>query len=99
MMSLEAFKEQSEISSQPATRATKGSPVREEWETRAKNLLRGELKRRGITYATLAELLKEIGIEENERNLSNKIGRGSFSVAFLLQCLHVIRATQLQLVD
>ena len=70
-----------------------------EFETRAKNLLKGELKRRGITYATLAEKLAAIGVVENERNLNNKISRGGFTSAFLLQCLDVIGASSLQLRD
>ena len=40
----------------------KDDPVNQEFETLAKNLLKGELKRRGITYAQLAEkLLAAIG--------------------------------------
>ena len=35
----------------------KADPATVEYETRAKNLLKGELKRRGITYAQLAERL------------------------------------------
>lgn len=70
-----------------------------EFETRAKNLLKGELKRRGITYAMLAEKLAEIGVSENERNLNNKISRGGFTAAFLLQCLDAIGAISLQLSD
>jgi Domain of unknown function (DUF6471) len=62
-----------------------------------KNLLKGELKRRGITYAGLAEKLAAIGVVENERNLNNKISRGGFTAAFLLQCLTAIKATNLQL--
>jgi hypothetical protein len=68
-----------------------------EYETRAKNLLKGELKRRGITYAGLAEKLAAIGVIENERNLNNKISRGGFTAAFLLQCLEVIGAVDLRL--
>ena len=69
------------------------------FETRAKNLLKGELKRRGITYAMLAEKLAAIGVSENERNLNNKISRGGFSAAFLLQCLEAIGASSLRLQD
>ena len=61
-----------------------------EYETRAKNLLKGELKRRGLTYAGLAEKLAAIRVSENERNLNNKISRGGFTAAFLLQCLEAI---------
>ncbi len=77
----------------------KGDPVTVEFETRAKNLLKGELKRRGITYANLAEKLAEIGVSENERNLNNKISRGGFTAAFLLQCLAVIGVHSLRLSD
>lgn len=75
----------------------KSDPVTVEFETRAKNLLKGELKRRGITYAGLAEKLAGIGVTENERNLNNKISRGGFTAAFLLQCLAAIGASSLSL--
>jgi uncharacterized protein DUF6471 len=77
--------------------ARKSDPVNIEYETKAKNLLKGELKRRGITYAQLAELLAEIGVQENERNLNNKISRGGFSAAFLLECLDAIGANSITL--
>ena len=77
--------------------ARKKDPVNVEYETRAKNLLKGELKRRGITYAQLADRLAEIGVQENERNLNNKISRGGFSAAFFLECLDVIGADSLRL--
>jgi len=56
----------------------KNDPVNVEYETRAKNLLKGELKRKGVTYAQLAEMLATIGVHETERNLNNKISRGGF---------------------
>lgn len=77
--------------------ARKSNPVTVEWETKAKNLLKGELKRKGVTYARLAELLAGLDITETERNLNNKISRGGFSAAFLLQCLSVIGATEVRL--
>lgn len=79
------------------THSFKDNPVTIEYETKAKNLLKGELKRRGITYAQLAEKLAAIGVVENEKNLNNKISRGGFSAAFLLQCLEAINATDLHL--
>jgi len=75
----------------------KADPATVEYETRAKNLLKGELKRRGITYAQLAEKLATVGVTENERNLNNKISRGGFSAAFMLQCLEAIGASSLAL--
>ena len=75
----------------------KSSPATVEYETRAKNLLKAELKRRGITYAQLAERLAGLDIHETERNLNNKISRGGFSAAFLLQCLDAIGTSELRL--
>jgi len=77
----------------------KNNPVTQEYETRAKNLLKGELKRRGITYAQLAAKLADLGVQENEKNLNNKISRGGFTAAFLLQCLAAIGCKNMRLDD
>jgi Domain of unknown function (DUF6471) len=75
----------------------KTSPINMEYETKAKNLLKSELKRKGVTYAQLAEKLGAMGIQETERNLNNKISRGGFTGAFLLQCLEAIGAKTISL--
>ncbi len=36
-------------------------PDQTEWETKAANLLKAELKRKGVTYAQLVEKLADIG--------------------------------------
>lgn len=77
--------------------AAKADPATVKYETQAKNLLKAELKRRGITYAQLAEKLAAVGVTENERNLNNKISRGGFTAAFMLQCLEAIGAPSLRL--
>lgn len=74
----------------------KNSPATQEYETRAKNLLKAELKRRGLTYAQLVEKLDALGVKETERNLTNKISRGGFTAAFLLQCFDAIDATEVR---
>jgi Domain of unknown function (DUF6471) len=79
--------------------ARKDNPVNLEYEERVKNLLKGELKRRGVTYGQLVEKLAAIGVVDSERNLNNKISRGGFSGAFLLQCLEAIGCRSLQLSD
>jgi hypothetical protein len=61
-----------------------------DWEARAKGLLKGELKRRNMTYAQLVERLGAMGVKEEEHNLRNKVARGKFTAAFLLQCLSAI---------
>ena len=75
----------------------KKNPINVAYETKAKNILKGELKRRGITYAELAEKLAGLGILENERNLNNKISRGGFSAAFFLECLEAIACQTVRL--
>jgi hypothetical protein len=75
----------------------KSDPSTVEYETRAKNLLKAELKRKGVTYAQLAEKLALVGVTENERNLNNKISRGGFTAAFLLQCLDAIGVSDVRM--
>jgi hypothetical protein len=77
----------------------KNNPLTQEYEERAKNLLKGELKRRGVGYRDLAEKLTAMGVPETERNLANKISRGGFTAAFLIQCLSAIGCTTLRLED
>jgi hypothetical protein len=77
--------------------AYKDHPLTSQYEEKAKNLLKGELKRKGVTYAQLAEKLAGIGIQETERNLANKISRGGFTAAFLIQCLEAVGAKDLRL--
>lgn len=67
------------------------------YEEQAKNILKAELKRRGVTYAQLAEKLAELGAKESERNLANKISRGSFTAAFFMMCMDAIGVRQVTL--
>jgi len=68
-----------------------------EWTTRAKNLIRSELTRKGVTYAQLSGLLAEIGVQENEKNIANKIGRGTFSMVLFMQCMEAIGVSEVRL--
>jgi len=69
------------------------------WEEKVKGLLKGELKRRGITYAQLVEKLAGIGVVDTEPNIRNKLARGKFTAVFLIQCLEAIGASSLRLSD
>ena len=62
-----------------------------------KEVLKGELKRRGLTYADLVARLAENGVIETEANLRNKISRGSFTATFFMQCLLAMGCEQIQL--
>lgn len=72
-------------------------PDQTEWETTAANLLKSELKRKGVTYAQLVEKLGAIGISEKEVNVANKLSRGKFSAAFMLACLNALKTDTLHL--
>ena len=68
----------------------KTKPADGDWQNKVKSLLKGELKRRSLSYADLAEKLAELGIRDNERNIANKITRGTFTAIFFIQCLEAI---------
>ena len=67
-------------------------PEQTDWEAKAANILKAELKRQGVTYAQLAER-----VGDKEVNIRNKLSRGKFSAAFMLHCLCAIGVTQLHL--
>lgn len=68
-----------------------------DWEMKAANLLKAELKRKGVTYAQLVDRLAAIGVDEKEVNVRNKLSRGKFTAAYFLQCLEAIGAQDLRL--
>lgn len=70
-----------------------------DWDNLAKNLLKSELKKRGITYEQLHEKLATMGINETVNNINRKINRGSFQFIFFLQCAAAIGIKNLRLDD
>ena len=68
-----------------------------DWHDLVKNILKAELKRRGVTYAQLVEKLAAIGVVDSEPNIRNKLARGKFTAVFLIQCLEAIGASSLRL--
>ena len=68
-----------------------------EWEAKVKGLLKGELKRRNVSYAQLVEKLAAIGVVDSEPNIRNKLSRGKFTAVFLIQCMEAIGAETLRL--
>ena len=68
-------------------------PDQNEWESKAANILKAQLKLQGVSYADLAER-----IGDKEPNVRNKLSRGKFSAAYFIQCLNSIGVTDLRLV-
>ncbi len=69
----------------------------EQWEAKVKNVLKAELKRRGIGYKELADRLGAIGVTENEPNIRNKLARGRFTAVFMVQVMAAIGAQEIRL--
>ena len=70
-----------------------------DWVAHTKQLLRAEMMRKGVNYKGLVEKLAAIGVKDSEANLRNKISRGGFTGAFLIQCLVAMGVTSLRLED
>jgi hypothetical protein len=63
-----------------------------DWEAQAANLLKAELKRKGVTYGQLAEM-----ITDKEPNVRDMLSRGKFTATFMIQCLEAIGTTEVRL--
>jgi hypothetical protein len=68
-----------------------------EWGERAKRILRAQMTLKGMNAAALAAALTQMGVQETEKNVANKIARGGFSAAFFLQCMSAIGTRTLHL--
>jgi hypothetical protein len=73
------------------------NPPDQERQDRVKAVLKAELVRRNISYRDLADRLSAIGVRENERNIANKLSRGTFTAAFFIACLDAIDCRVLRL--
>lgn len=70
-----------------------------DWTAYTKGLLRAEMTKRQVSYKGLVEKLSSIGITDTEANLRNKISRGGFTGAFLIQCLTALGVSNFHLDD
>ncbi|MFA6062886.1 MAG: DUF6471 domain-containing protein [Gallionella sp.] len=71
--------------------------IEEEWKWLAKNMLKAELTRRGVSYEMLVAKLKAMGVDENYNSVNTKLNRGTFSFVFALQCFKAIDAKEIRL--
>ena len=70
-----------------------------EWEKKAAAYLKGELKKKGYTYETLALKLNEKGFNETKAGITNKLARGAFTATFFLAALAEIGCQIVRLED
>ena len=57
------------------------------------------MTKKGITFSQLVGMLESTGVSEEEHNLRNKVSRGKFKAAFMLQCLTAIGCRTVHLED
>ena len=74
----------------PKPEPRKTVPINAEYEDKAKALLRYAMAQKGVGIDELACRLNDMGVEISAGGLANKISRGGFGAAFLLQCMEAL---------
>lgn len=77
----------------PMPTARKDSPVNKAFEDKAKDLVRSAMTDQGVTVEELTRRLSAIGVNMSAGGVANKISRGGFSSAFLLQCMEALEVS------
>lgn len=67
------------------------------FDLQAKQIIRNELVRSGVSHEELVKRLARMGVRENVPNLRNKLTRGRFSAPFLLQVMAALGAKSIDL--
>ncbi len=73
--------------------------IEDDWNKKAKSLIKAELAKKDIGYDELSDMLKDIDIEENKMNIANKLNRGKFSFSFALQIFKALGLKKLNFED
>jgi len=63
----------------------------------ARVLLKREMEAAGVGYAELSEALLLQGLCLSPKVLSNKVNRGTFTMAFFLQCMALLKVDAVNL--
>ena len=74
----------------PKPEARKDVPINAEYEEKAKALLRYAMAQKGVGMEELTAHLEKMGVHITPGEIANKISRGGFSFAFLLQCMEAM---------
>jgi hypothetical protein len=63
---------------------------KEAWCKEARNILRSQIVRSGVSSGQLVGLLKAVGVNETVSGLKGKMHRGSFSFVFFIQVMRAL---------
>jgi transcriptional regulator with XRE-family HTH domain len=64
---------------------------------KANNLIRAEVKKRGISMEEFCELLNKHGEDITISALQQRLSRNAFSAEFMLKCFKLLGATKIDL--
>jgi len=64
-----------------------------------RNIIKSELKRKGLKVRDLVELLKPYGEELTELAFNNKMSRGGFSAVFFFKCMDALGVKEVKIKD
>lgn len=67
------------------------------FDLQAKQIVRNELIRHGVSHEELVKRLARVGVHENILNLRNKLARGRFTASFLLQVMAALGVNTINL--
>ncbi len=62
-----------------------------QWAATVRSLIRSEMQKKGVDYATLSLQLSAIGTQQTPDNLRQKVSRGILGAQLLLQILYVLK--------
>jgi hypothetical protein len=68
-----------------------------DWKATAKNIIKAEIKRKGLTYDDVREKLAAIGVQKTSFNINATINKGGFSFVFFLQIMQAIDTKTIRL--
>lgn len=70
-----------------------------DWKKEASKIIKIELAKQDMDYETLAQKMKNIGVDEDKANIGNKLYRGTFSFAYALQIFKALGLKNIRLED
>ena len=65
------------------------------WADTVRSLIRSEMQKKGVDYATLSQQLSAIGTQQMRDNLRQKVSRGILGAQLLLQILYEFKVRNL----
>lgn len=66
-------------------------------ESLPRNIIKAEMKRKGVSVKEMCTLLSDEGEILIETSFNNKISRGNFSALFFVKCMRVLKVSEIKI--